>query len=230
MNHYPILKIPPKINECLNGGYLVVDGNAVYDPLNAKRNLMKCFSEITQPIIFNNSYIKGISEDNFFRLLVDKSDQTFFYNNLIIKTENHLQNNYLPDITFWEPVDNFILAIEIDEPYSLETGVPTHCIGSDDVRDNYFLSNGWCILRFSEYQVIKYPEECFRYITSVYYNICENLTYKIGYKELRYYPCWTVKEAYSMAYHRLRSIYLKEKIDIRMGEDQFLLFGKFLPL
>ena len=225
MCKYPILKIPLKIKECFNESYV----RRFYDPFSFNKVLMKCLSEISLPIFADITYTQGKSESDFYNFLINKSKQLFFYNNLIVKDEHYSGKPYLPDITFWEPTTNFILAIEIDEPYILETGIPTHCIGADDERDDYFLKNGWSVLRFSEYQVVKYPEECFRFIISVYFNICENLTDEIGYKELKSYPCWTLKEAYSMAYHRLRSIYLKEKIEDRMGADQFLLICKFMP-
>ena len=48
---------------------------------------------------------------------------------------------------------NLRIDIEIDEPYAGISRQPTHCIGEDIFRDNYFKDRGWIVIRFSEYQV-----------------------------------------------------------------------------
>jgi hypothetical protein len=48
---------------------------------------------------------------------------------------------------------NLRIDIEIDEPYAGISRQPTHCIGEDIYRDNYFKDRGWIVIRFSEYQV-----------------------------------------------------------------------------
>jgi hypothetical protein len=48
---------------------------------------------------------------------------------------------------------NLRIDIEIDEPYAGISRQPTHCIGEDIFRDNYFKDRGWIVIRLSEYQV-----------------------------------------------------------------------------
>jgi very-short-patch-repair endonuclease len=51
------------------------------------------------------------------------------------------------------------IDIEIDEPYVGNTKAPHHCIdqGKDDIRNQFFTSNNWVVIRFSEKQAVKYP-------------------------------------------------------------------------
>ena len=65
---------------------------------------------------------------------------------------------------FFDSKWNIYIDIEIDEPYDEIRKFPTHIIGSDDQRDNYFLSHGWTVIRFSEFQVIRYPLLCVKEI------------------------------------------------------------------
>lgn len=63
--------------------------------------------------------------------------------------------------------DNIRIDIEIDEPYAGISRQPTHCIGDDINRDNYFKDRGWIVIRFSEYQVHMQEKECLKYIGNI---------------------------------------------------------------
>lgn len=47
----------------------------------------------------------------------------------------------------------------------------------DDYRDNFFLELGWCVIRFAETQIIKYPEDCCTYIENRIFDITKNKKY-----------------------------------------------------
>jgi hypothetical protein len=40
-------------------------------------------------------------------------------------------------------------------------------LGSDDRRNQFFISRGWVVIRFSEEQVVRYPLQCCRAIAEV---------------------------------------------------------------
>ena len=101
----------------------------------------------------NQNQIKGKSENEFVNIL-----KKYFGGNIV--TDVTLNNVYYPDIVFFDSKWNIYIDIEIDEPYDEIRKFPTHIIGSDDQRDNYFLSHGWTVIRFSELQVIRYPLRC----------------------------------------------------------------------
>jgi len=83
---------------------------------------------------------------------------------------------YEPDITMWNVIQGRLICIdvEIDEPYAGATGEPTHCIGYDIERNKDFLNRGWIVIRFSEEQVVEYPEKCCRVIAKVLYDLIPN--------------------------------------------------------
>ncbi len=78
---------------------------------------------------------------------------------------------YYPDIIVG--ISNIFLDIEIDEPYTMDGRLPVHCIGSDDYRNDYFSFHGWEIIRFSEKQIVNYPEKCIATITNTIKYIIE---------------------------------------------------------
>ena len=87
---------------------------------------------------------------------------------------------YYPDIVISDG-NGFLMDVEIDEAYSLDTKEPIHYldfqyengdrkrISIDDARNKSFTDSGWIVLRFSETQVMKYPNECAEIIENLYY-------------------------------------------------------------
>ena len=70
-------------------------------------------------------------------------------------------NPYEPDIVLKDRSNKHILIdIEIDEPYDLSSRVPTHCLGRDNKRDDFFSRRGWVVVRFTEYQIVTQINEC----------------------------------------------------------------------
>lgn len=53
------------------------------------------------------------------------------------------------------------IDIEIDEPYDLQTGDPTHStFGKDDFRNEFFSNREIFVIRFAEFQIHHYLNEC----------------------------------------------------------------------
>lgn len=69
--------------------------------------------------------------------------------------------NYSSDFTLILP-QGISSIVEIDEPYDGRTKKPHHCSdqSKDERRDNFFLEHNWIVIRFSEFQVCAYPDEC----------------------------------------------------------------------
>lgn len=74
---------------------------------------------------------------------------------------------YIPDFVLYQARNNLYIDIEIDEPYDIKSRKPIHYIGSNDVnRDNYLISNGWVVIRYSEKQIFSQLEEVIKDIQS----------------------------------------------------------------
>jgi len=119
------------------------------------------------------------------------------------------QNTYYPDLTLICPITGLHINIEIDEPYTLSDKLPIHYFGEDEKRNNYFLDHNWCVVRFTEEQVIKHPEEAVGTIISIIRSIT-NL--EPSYKSsLKRFKVWTYEDAVIMANKNYRQKYLENK-------------------
>ncbi|MFP4410659.1 hypothetical protein [Coleofasciculus sp.] len=130
------------------------------------------------------------------------------------------QHNYSTDFCLSIPEVNLWIDIEIDEPYDYKSGKPTHCCddGRDANRNTFFLNNGWVVIRFSEQQVVDYPESCCKEIASVikkltgiasFSNRLENVL------QLTPSPLWTKRQAKEMAKAKVRDKYLN-RLNLRL--------------
>jgi hypothetical protein len=117
------------------------------------------------------------------------------------------KNIYNPDFTLICKQTNLHIDIEIDEPYSLSEKLPIHYLGSsDDNRNEFFLNNNWCIIRFSERQIIQQTSECTETIKSIHNSIIEMKTYYST--NLSVDARWTYEESLIMQKNRYRENYL----------------------
>lgn len=117
------------------------------------------------------------------------------------------RNTYNPDFTFICKQTNLHIDIEIDEPYSISEKLPIHYIGSsDDKRNEFFLNNNWCIIRFSERQIIQNTSECIETIKSIYNSIIGMYSYYST--NLSIEARWTYEESLIMQKNRYRENYL----------------------
>ena len=76
---------------------------------------------------------------------------------------------YEPDFVISSEKDNknIFIDIEIDEPYDLRMRTPTHNVGENDLRDDFFIKRGWIVIRFAERQIHYEPLECCALIAKV---------------------------------------------------------------
>ena len=110
--------------------------------------------------------------------------------------------------------DNIRIDIEIDEPYAGVSRQPTHCIGDDINRDNYFKDRGWIVIRFSEYQVHMQEKECLKYIGNIISLI--NSSYKLpielnSVNDITKETVWDVVQAQKWEKSRYREQYLNHE-------------------
>jgi hypothetical protein len=124
---------------------------------------------------------------------------------------------YTADFILVHQRTGLAIDIEIDEPYDGRTGKPHHCVdrGKDSQRNQFFLERNWVVIRFSELQVVKYPDSCCRVIARVIFQITgdyrglvqlENVVDLLSHKQ------WTVKEATYMAKNKFRNSYLRRSL------------------
>lgn len=128
-----------------------------------KNNLKKIFRESTDPNC-ESIATKGITEQKFHNLIQDKFESKIVINMGIDDFED---NPYTPDFIYWDKESNLKIDIEIDEPYDLKFGKPTHFLGIDERRNKYFSENGWLTVRFSEQQIFEKPVECCEYLENI---------------------------------------------------------------
>jgi len=121
---------------------------------------------------------------------------------------------YSTDFTISFPEIGIWIDVEIDEPYDYKTGNPTHC--SDDERDrnrnSFFLNNNWIVVRFSEEQVVRYPESCCKEIALVIRRVTgiEKYVHDLAdATSLAISPMWTSRQALKMAKAKVRDKYLR---------------------
>lgn len=127
--------------------------------------------------------------------------------------------SYLPDVAlYWEKYNLFI-DIEIDEPYDLVTRKPLHYQGSSDyLRNLYFISQGWVVIRLSEEQVATNVDNCVNYILSVLKQLTKDEAF-FGLEIepiIEKTPRWTYDQAKELEVQKHREHYLKidfESID-----------------
>ncbi len=116
---------------------------------------------------------------------------------------------YTPDFAYVDPENNwFSIDIEIDEPYTprqYPNNYPlilTHCIGQDDNRNSFFQRYDWYVIRFSERQVLRYPESCCKVIAQLIYKFTGNelvLRQFANVQDLDTEQCWTEDSAINKA-------------------------------
>ena len=134
---------------------------------------------------------------------------------------------YSTDFTISFPEIGIWIDCEIDEPYDYKTGKPTHC--TDDERDRnrnkFFLSHNWIVVRFSEEQVVLYPESCCKELVLVIKRVTGMEMFSKGLATvptLKPAPMWTGRQAKKMAKVKYRDKYLltKEKINVDNNSKQ----------
>ncbi len=167
----------------------------------------------------DNSANKGLSEAYFLSYLT----KWFAYPWRILEHCQFEDNNeYTPTADFILINDELKLAIdlEIDEPYTLKESLPIHLVEDKKYiyRDRFFLSLGYIVIRFAEYQIVKYPDYCCWHIARVLNQFLDqdikisvpNSTNITPLKPEEWkVKTWTQRESQIMALHQIRDIYLQ---------------------
>ncbi len=116
-----------------------------------------------------------------------------------------------PDFIFEDVSNTVYIAIEIDEPYIYKTRTPIHYYGNDEdaEKERIYKANGWTLIRFSEYQVVNYPNECCKFLAQVIDYLQAKLNYSNKSKfnnfgTLPFEKHWNYSEAKIMAQNSTR--------------------------
>lgn len=167
-----------------------------------KRDLY--LKKISSNLSFSNNKTKnkrGRAELMFLSLLYDK-----FRNQIFVDCKVEKENIvYFPDFILKCEKTNLHIDIEIDEPYSFSEKEPIHYKGIDNIRNKFFLEMNWCVLRFSEEQILKYPNECCDFISRVFYSIRDNKQISLDFKHKK--AVWTYEEAMILMHKKVRDGY-----------------------
>jgi len=155
------------------------------------------------------------------------------YTGLTLKIPNY-EYPYTPDFAYIDQELNLYIDIELDEPYVYHTSKPTHYIGytKDYRRNNFFTRKGWIVIRFSEEQVVSYPQSCCKTVAQVVAQITENtsiLNQFINISDLKEQQQWTEQEALEMAENRTRDNY-GGKRDILNNRVKAAIMQSIIPI
>ncbi|MBD2199477.1 MULTISPECIES: hypothetical protein [Calothrix] len=160
----------------------------------------------------NGTAKQGVSEKEFFRHLL-----CAFPGNLICQAvEFEIPGSprcYSADFILYHQSSGLALDIEIDEPYTGDTGKPHHCIDVDDdkIRNRFFLKRNWGVVRFAEVQVVRHPWSCCKAIALFIARLTGDDSVFILLQRLADVPLqkqWTKREARLMAKNNYRQSYL----------------------
>ena len=197
------------------------------EALNKRKEIMEIYisTHVSKSVEYKSIETpkKGVSEDDFVQYLKDIWDEDEF-GRVEISTNRTIEGSkYLPDITLEYLVESqkFCIDIEIDEPYVGATGQPIHYIeGTDRIRDDFFVKNGWIVIRFAEEQVVNNPFLCYIYLLRLTTRLIQY--YKRTWLDFESRPNirhqlpkvarWTKDEAHAVAFKRYRNSYLKKSL------------------
>lgn len=114
---------------------------------------------------------------------------------------------YVTDFAYSDRAVNLRVDIEIDQPFHPENFTPTHYQRNiqDQAWNDFFLSQGWCVLRFSQAQVQQFPDSCCKALATLIHQIFEDASILAPFEsiaDLPSQPRWTEQEARELAMAR----------------------------
>lgn len=117
--------------------------------------------------------------------------------------------SYRPDVCLYWKERNIYVDIEVDEPYDIVSRKPIHYKGNgDNLRDRYFVRNGWCVIRFAESQIHKNIEGVTNYIKRMLRWLTNDESIKYDEDTLESVERWTYEQAEQKASDNAREHYL----------------------
>ncbi len=128
---------------------------------------------------------------------------------------NHYYHTYYPDIVVNSLDRRILFDIEIDEPYAFGTNEAIHFVNEngisiDNERNEAFTKHGFCVIRFSEEQVVKRPNDCIIFISSIIDSISNGIDIIPPTSCSLTQRKWTRQDAEWMARNNYRNTYLPE--------------------
>ena len=118
--------------------------------------------------------------------------------------------SYRPDICLYWEEKKLYIDIEIDEPYDIVSRKPIHYIGNgDNLRDRYFIRNGWCVVRIAEKQIKDNPVGVVNYIKRFIAFVTNDNEIAIPDNSLKNIDRWSYEDAQTMALENSRECYLE---------------------
>lgn len=117
--------------------------------------------------------------------------------------------SYRPDFCLYWEKKKLYIDIEIDEPYDIVSRKPIHYQGNgDNLRDRYFIRNGWCVLRFAEQQIKDNAEGVTNYVKRILRWLTDESEIKFHEDTLDSMDRWSYEEATEMSSNSIREKYL----------------------
>lgn len=117
--------------------------------------------------------------------------------------------SYRPDFCLYWKKKSLYIDIEIDEPYDIVSRKPIHYQNNgDNLRDRYFIRNGWCVIRFAEQQVKENIKGVINYVRRVLRWLTDENGIKIHKDTLTTIDRWSQEEAAGMSSSNAREHYL----------------------
>lgn len=180
-----------------------------------KKEVLRNYNTPSTIHYLDNKNKSGASEKMFATYLLQ-----YFYN-LVSIDECLVCENRMVYPDFIIRCEQFILAMEVDEPYSLADMQPIHFSKqfinpvslrvfdstSDADNEYHYKENNWCIIRFTENQIANNPVACCKYIADVMVKLAgvndiSELTKKetTNFKDIEPLTeenTWTEEEAYT---------------------------------
>lgn len=178
---------------------------------------LRYLSGALRPQLTQGLYNEGITEKWFYQFL-KRYFGNYISNGLVLKDIDWYGDAirpYKPDFVF-RIAETIYIDIEIDEPYMLHNCEPIHYVGSDVVRDGFFIENQWIVIRFAEEQIVKEPENCCYFIAEKIFEFIENDSFiknMSTFQNPKPIKRWTEDEARVMAINRFRTSYLKKHLE-----------------
>lgn len=130
-----------------------------------------------KPELSHSIYKEGKNEQMFYAILFKYFGENISKDHTIVKDyifdNNHsnydVKNVYLPDFIYYNSKSGICIDIEIDERTEKATGKTIHRWNDDNERkrDQFFLKNGWFVLRFAEEQILNNSMGCINNIITL---------------------------------------------------------------
>lgn len=118
--------------------------------------------------------------------------------------------SYRPDFCLYWEKKNLYIDIEIDEPYDIVSRKPIHYLGNgDNLRDRYFIRNGWCVLRFAEQQIKDNAKGVINYVKRILKWLTDESEIKFHEDTLDSINRWFYEDATEMSSKNIREKYLR---------------------